>query len=313
MSPTVTIIIPLFNAEKFITETVESILAQTFEDFEIIIVDDQSTDRSLSIMQGLVTSDSRIFIYNNECRKGAAGARNTGIRKANGQWIAFLDADDIYVKDALESRLAVLNKYPEAEFISADIAYLFEDSSKSEKGFYETRTNPVVANYFSQAYANNEILKIQKPIEIFLNTVMVGTDTVLLKNSLFEKVGVFEESLERCEDDHLWIRIARIADLYFVPKVVAYYRQHPASITKRDDPPGKWGLKSFEHLLKNPNFFSYKVLIRARKARFHADNAYYYRNRLIYLKAIFSAVAWVINDPFNQLAYRCLLAALLAK
>jgi len=313
MNPTITVIIPLYNAENLISETVESILAQTFQDFEIIIVDDQSTDNSLLIAQGLLEMDQRISLYKNEFKKGVAGARNTGIKKAKGQWLAFLDADDIYLNNALESRLAVLNQHPEAEFISADIAYLFEDGTISEKGFYETRTSPIAATYFSQAYQSNNVLKIVKPVEIFLNTVLVGTDTVLIKRSIFDQVGVFEESLERCEDDHLWIRIARVADLYFVPCIVALYRQHAGSITKRDEPPGKWGLNAFSLLLKNPDFNEYKTLIKARMARFYADDAYYYRNKQLYLKTVFSSLAWAINDPLNKYTYRCLLAAMLGR
>lgn len=309
----ISVIIPVFNCERFIIDTIHSVLKQTISDFEIIIVDDFSTDRSASLITDLLKSDPRILFYLNESKKGAAGARNTGIRHAKGEWITFLDADDVYLPNALESRISVLDKYPDAEFISADVAYIYSNGAIEEKGFFQTRKGEMVIPFFARAYESNEIVKIPKPVQIFLNTVMVNTDTVFIKRSIFGSVGVFEESLERSEDDHLWIRIARVSDLYFVPTIVALYRQHDSSITKRDEPPGDWGLKAFTLLLKDSDFFPYTQLIKQRIARFYAENSYYYREKKQFLNAFNSAVAWLRFDILNKQAYRCLLATCIGK
>ncbi len=113
----VSVVMPAYNAEKTIKESVDSVLAQTFTDFELIITDDCSSDKTPAIYAGLVASDPRIRVLRNEANKGVAAARNKGVAEARGEWIAFLDSDDLWRPDKLEKHMAFIKK------TGADISY----------------------------------------------------------------------------------------------------------------------------------------------------------------------------------------------
>ena len=99
--PTISIITPAYNCEKYLNEAVDSVLAQTLQDWEMLIIDDCSSDSTYRCMQKLAQKDSRIKIFRNKYNAGAAATRNYGIREAKGQWIAFLDSDDLWRQEKL--------------------------------------------------------------------------------------------------------------------------------------------------------------------------------------------------------------------
>ncbi|MDE7256747.1 MAG: glycosyltransferase, partial [Clostridia bacterium] len=105
MSGLVSIIMPNYNCEKYIGETVESVLNQTYTNWELLIVDDCSADNSLEIIKGFAEKDARIKVFVNEKSSGAAASRNRAIREAGGKWIAFLDSDDLWTADKLEKQI----------------------------------------------------------------------------------------------------------------------------------------------------------------------------------------------------------------
>ncbi len=124
MTEMISIVIPLHNGEKYIKQTVESVLAQTYKEYELIIVNDHSTDASLSVAKKLAASDERIVVVDNEGEAGAAHARNEGIRLAKGRYLAYLDADDLWKAEKLEKTLRFL-KSNNAAFVFT--AYEFGD------------------------------------------------------------------------------------------------------------------------------------------------------------------------------------------
>ena len=109
--PTISIVIPAYNAERTILETIKSVQKQTFSDFEIIVINDGSTDRTLELVLSVEEPRLKIFSYQNG---GVSVARNRGISHATGEFIAFLDADDLWTSDKLELQLAGLKQHPEA-------------------------------------------------------------------------------------------------------------------------------------------------------------------------------------------------------
>ena len=125
--PTISIITPAYNCEKYLEEAVDSVLAQTITDWEMLIIDDCSVDNTYSCMQKLAQRDSRIRIFRNTQNAGAAATRNYGIRQAKGRWIAFLDSDDLWRKDKLHKQIALLDKYPEASFLFTGSAFIEDD------------------------------------------------------------------------------------------------------------------------------------------------------------------------------------------
>lgn len=125
--PTISIITPAYNCEKYLEEAVESVLAQTMQDWEMLIIDDCSSDNTYDCMEKLAQRDKRIRIFRNIQNTGAAATRNYGIRQAKGQWIAFLDSDDLWRKEKLQKQMAILEKHREATFLFTGSAFIEDD------------------------------------------------------------------------------------------------------------------------------------------------------------------------------------------
>ncbi len=125
--PKISIITPAYNCEKYLPEAVESVLSQTFTDWELLIIDDRSKDNTYRCMKKLAEKDKRIRIFQNETNMGAAATRNHGVRLAKGEWIAFLDGDDLWRKDKLKKQLTTAEENPEASFLFTGSAFIEDD------------------------------------------------------------------------------------------------------------------------------------------------------------------------------------------
>ena len=115
--PKISIITPAYNCEKYLEQSVDSVLSQTWQDWELLIIDDCSKDNTYALMQKLAKKDERIRILQNPQNSGAAATRNNGVRQAAGEWIAFIDSDDLWEPDKLEKQMALLLKIPEAALV----------------------------------------------------------------------------------------------------------------------------------------------------------------------------------------------------
>ena len=129
---TVSIIVPMYNNEQFITETIQSVLNQTYNDFEMLIVDDCSNDKSVSIVESFCKKDARIKLIKLENNSGAAFARNKAISVANGRYIAFLDADDLWKKDKLKKQIEFMDA-KKCGFSCASYEVIAEDGTDLQK------------------------------------------------------------------------------------------------------------------------------------------------------------------------------------
>ena len=136
--PLVTVITPAYNAEKFIVEAIDSVLNQTYKEFEYIIIDDCSTDKTLKIAQTYAKKDKRVRVYKNEKNLGIAGNRNKGVSLAKGKYIMWQDADDISISDRMENQVNILEKNKDMGIVGG--ALLFFDE-KGEHGRREYPTN----------------------------------------------------------------------------------------------------------------------------------------------------------------------------
>ena len=125
--PKISIITPAYNCEKYLSEAVESVLKQTWEDWELLIIDDCSKDKTYECMQKLARQDKRIRVFQNEHNSGSAATRNYGVRQATGEWVAFLDSDDLWREEKLEKQMAVIEKNPEASFLFTGSAFIEDD------------------------------------------------------------------------------------------------------------------------------------------------------------------------------------------
>lgn len=196
------VVIPLYNKELSIANTIQSVLDQTCQDFEIVVVNDDSTDLSAEIVEQI--NDPRIRLIHQK-NQGVSAARNTGTREAKYEWIAFLDGDDLWEKEHLEEVIKMMQLYPnEKVYVTS-----FEYSDGRPMFKHERSTNIFkIENYFKEA----------------LKESLMWTSIVVVNKSCIDKVGGFNEKLNRGEDLDLWIRLAREYDIVKSSKVTAVYR-----------------------------------------------------------------------------------------
>lgn len=201
-----TVVIPLYNKEKYILETVESVLAQDFKDFELIIVNDGSTDGSLSKIQNI--SDPRISIINKE-NTGVSQTRNTGLSSAKFDWIAFLDGDDLWAPNHLSELKLIIEKFPTSGLVSTKY-----------KTFYDK-----IDNSNQNEYSDIDI----RLIDYFLEPV-IWTSATAVKKNVFNKIGGFAD-YKNGEDLEYWVRIALYYPIAISNRITAYYRLDTGGIS----------------------------------------------------------------------------------
>jgi glycosyltransferase involved in cell wall biosynthesis len=220
-SPRVSVVIPCYNAERYICATIETVLAQAEPDIEIIVVDDGSKDRSVELVRAAFPG-VRVVEQPNQ---GVAAARNHGLRVACGEWIAFVDADDIWLPGKLAAQFAQLADAPGCRMSYAAWQVWPSDTPRPDATYLAE---------LQQAAADRA--RWQGPSgwiypELLLDCV-VWTSTVLAHRSLFDEIGGFDTTLRVGEDYDLWLRASRATEILRVAHPYALYRIHPASITK---------------------------------------------------------------------------------
>ncbi len=204
----VSIIVPVYNASKYIKKTIESVQNQTFTDWELILVDDASTDNSTDIIKEHL-SDERISLYTSEDKLLAAGARNLGLEKAKGRYIAFIDADDLWMKDKLQKQLDFMNKN---ECAFSYTSYEFGDEEAVGTGKY-VKVLPVMT--YKQALSRTII---------FTSTVMADTEKLPKELLNMPKVP--------SEDTATWWQILRNGyNAYGLNEVLTIYRRPAKSLS----------------------------------------------------------------------------------
>lgn len=212
ISALVSIIIPVHNGARFISETVESVLAQTFTDFELLIVDDGSTDGLNVIVNEFIARDPRIKYIHQE-NQGVSAARNTGFRSSGGRFIAFLDADDVWLCDNLQVKVERLQS-EDTGLVHSD-AIMIDEHSK------------IIGPTLSGMEGNL--------LDSFLSwdgTQVPGPSSVLMRREVLETVGVFDEDMSTAADKDLFIRVATSFKISRVDRITWYYRIHNDNMHK---------------------------------------------------------------------------------
>lgn len=207
MNDLVSIVVPNYNSEKFLKETIDSVLAQTYKNWELLIVDDCSTDGSLEIIRSY--KDPRIQLFQNETNCGAAYSRNVALQKAQGKWVAFLDSDDLWTEEKLERQIAFMQEN----------GYLFsytdyERIDEASKPLGEVITGP-------KKIGRRKMLRYN----------YLGCLTVMYNR---EALGLFqvEEEIANGRNDYaLWLKISKRAKCYRLNETLAKYRMRTSSLS----------------------------------------------------------------------------------
>ena len=211
----VSVIIPCYNAEKTIKETIESVLAQTYQDIEIIVVDDGSTDHSKEIIESF---GSKVLYFYQE-NGGQSAARNTAIHHSSGKYLAFLDSDDLWMPEKLEKQLALMQQEG-VDWCYCDCEYFLDSTGKS------------IGNYSNLVHPP----KTGLVAETLLMGNFIASPTPVVSKKIIEEAGNFNESFQFGEDWDEWIRIAMISPIVYQPEILTKHRIHENSVTYMKDP-----------------------------------------------------------------------------
>ncbi len=200
----VSVIIPNYNREALITRAVNSVLAQSYSEVEVIVVDDCSTDNSIEKIKTI--EDERLTLIKLEKNSGACAARNRGIKAAKGEYISFLDSDDEWDKDKLKKQLDFLKK-KKADIVVCN--YWYEKNGKTSLHVDENHPDK---------FTYNELLDVNN----------ITTGAMFVKKQLFKKVGLFDEKMPRYQDWELVLRIAKAVDIYFInePLLTLHFQEN---------------------------------------------------------------------------------------
>jgi glycosyltransferase involved in cell wall biosynthesis len=212
--PVISVVIPAFNAGRFINRTIDSVLAQTYKDYEIIIVDDGSTDNTADAVKSYGSKVRYIYQPN----AGDGSARNTGINAATGKWLAFLDHDDEWVPEKLEEQMKLLSANPDLRWCGTN---RYQSDGQRRAVVADSRKidiNMAGSNYFENYFR-----------AIIEADCQVITSTLMVRRDVFSEVGVFDSCWKRCADQDMWWRIT-----YKFPRIG--YISRPLSIVHLEAP-----------------------------------------------------------------------------
>ena len=290
----VSVIVTCYNQEEYIGDAIGSVAEQTRFDMisEIIVVDDGSTDDSEDVIRRWADHCDEIqYIYQEN--QGVSAARNAGIRRASGDYIAFLDGDDLWCEDRLAPQLQQARKYPEVGLFYGDV-YSFEDDPDDRTRGYCRRFE----------HDDEDVLPT-----LYRNGAPILTPTTLLRSDCFEEVGLFDRSLQQAQDTDMWLRVAAEYPVHHVGEPVALVREGNEGLSTDIDGKAKCMLRDTDKIADlYPELDS---LRKSRKAKIHSGLS---RNRLVCgnrMGAIESALRAISFNPFTPKHYATLGFALL--
>ena len=215
----VSAIVPLFNGEQFISESIESLLSQTCPIDEIIVIDDKSTDQGLKKVQKLAEANQTIKLLRNSSNKGSSHCRNIGIKESSGDYVLFLDQDDYLCANFNDEVRNYLRKQQSNEIVGIHTSYFIID----ENGDNSTE-------YSDKQIQPDEFLGYQ-----FVRNRILSNSGAVIKKNVFEKAGLYDESLKFSQDWDLWLRIGRIGTFCYLNKALTFIRRHSKNTSARID------------------------------------------------------------------------------
>ncbi len=215
------VVMAVYNGERYLQEAIESILNQSYKDFEFIIVNDGSLDNTAEILKGI--QDSRVRITHIPENRGAANALNIAIKNASGDWIAIQDADDLSMPTRLEEQAAYVQEHPHLAALGT--------LRKCMSGNEEIPSKRLRTEEFGNFLVSSDHMKAYR---FYINPLCHGS--VLFSKKVFEEVGGYDSSYKICYDYDLWMRMFEVGPIHKINKKLYQYRIHADSISKKKQP-----------------------------------------------------------------------------
>jgi glycosyltransferase involved in cell wall biosynthesis len=249
-TPLVTVCVPAYNAGRYLPETLASLRAQTFTDWELIVTEDGSAEPVEKLVAAFASEMPQTVVYQTHPgNRGLPATRNTGIGGARGEWIALLDSDDLWTPDHLADLVRCAGLRPEADFIHAG-SVLFDSRTGLQ---FEIRAPSAAA---IRDY----------PRSLYLGDYVVQPSSVMLKKSLWTRVGGFDPGYRYVEDREMWLRCARAGAVFaYTGRNTCRYRKHDAALTTHAGPMALASARVLEQHL------DWEVIDEVRRRRLTAE------------------------------------------
>lgn len=320
-APLVSVIIPTYNVGEFISETLRSVLGQQgVRNFEVLLVDDRSTDDTVAQAQAAAGSDPRLRVLHNTGPQGAAGARNHGLARANGEWVAFLDGDDLWMPDNLRLKLAAAATAPDVDIVSSDFYNENRANRSVPRGEWPTLRQSLLPTWQRHvgppSDGSSPVLRLDNLTQRFLSDEVLGnTGTFMLRRRAVESLGGFDTTLEVGEDVYLWLQMSeRSGRMLFVHQPLMFYRFRPGSLTNQDYPAHAFfAARFYSHLATVPEFRSFRRLIRRKLADSWLAQSHYLRETAQRTGAMLAALHACRNRPISSTHLKNLLACFMCR
>ncbi len=249
-NPKVSVIVPIYNSERFVAQAIESVLAQTYKNFEIVVVNDGSTDRSYEKIKPYLP----LIKYIPQENKGVSSARNTGIKNSEGELIAFLDSDDIWLPEKLELQVKYLNDNPHVGLVHSNISYIDENGESYPPN--PDFVTDVSGMCFKELFEGN----------------CIATSTVLVRQACLDKVGLFAEGIPYAEDYELWMKLSIYYPIRHINEYLIKYRVHDANASNYNFINAIFELRAIKSILKE--FSQTKKIVGKRVVKKRLFNLY---------------------------------------
>lgn len=212
----ISVVIPLYNKAADIEATLRSILCQSYQDFEVVVVNDGSTDGSAEIVRALMVENARIRLFD-QANQGVSAARNKGISEASGDYVALIDGDDIWDKDCLRELNNLTHDFPEAAMCGVNYGYLTKGNVEECHQGMPEGFRDYVTDYFSSSHGD-----------------LFCSSSVIIKREIAISAGLFDERIRYSEDMDFWYRIILNHKVAFYNRVLAYYKEDASNRAEID-------------------------------------------------------------------------------
>lgn len=230
--PLLSVILTTFNYARYLPGCIKSVLSQSFGDFELIVVDDGSTDHTPEIIRQF--HDSRLIYIRHERNLGPSMAKNTGIKRAKGRYLGFIGADDLRKEENLEMKVGILERNPEVGLVHSNVE-MIDREGRVLYTKYEVDSQVAVHQ--------------RQPFEKLLKGNFITASTVVIRRECIDYVGFFDSELRHSEDWDMWLRIAYFYDFIYVARPLVQYRIHQWSLSQRNIR-ADWDLIALERIFR---------------------------------------------------------------
>jgi glycosyltransferase involved in cell wall biosynthesis len=287
--PFFSVIIPTYNRYDTVKNSIDSVLNQTYKDFELIVIDDGSTDSTSSLRE--IYADSIVYIK--QINSGVSSARNTGIEKSNSPYICFLDSDDIWLPDKLQEQYRFIKVKPHVKIHQTEEIWIRNGRRVNSMNKHEKKSGMI-------------FLKS-------LNMCMITPSSVVLSRDLFEKYGLFDEMLPVCEDYDMWLRITCCEKIGLIKKkLIKKFGGHESQLSRK-----YWGMDRFRvysiikllksEVLKNKSSYHIKAKETAVSKCEILRNGALKRNKSEFATCLDNIIECLEFENYNNINYEILL------